>query len=87
MRTHITAAGQTGGVLFPVCVSIILFLMAGTACSAIVRFAIVLVLTAGAPIGSACHALPQTDPVAGPWWRAFGGVLVVPIRQGFVLWF
>jgi hypothetical protein len=85
MRTHITAAGQTGGVLFLVCVSIILFLMAGTACSAIVRFAIALVLTAGAPIALACHALPQTDPVARLWWRAFGGVLAVPILQGFVL--
>jgi hypothetical protein len=85
MRTHITTAGQTGGVLFLVCVAIILFLMAGTVCSAIVRFAIALVLTAGAPIALACHALPQTDPLARLWWRAFGGVLVVPILQGFVL--
>ncbi|WP_328478799.1 hypothetical protein OHA21_38440 [Actinoplanes sp. NBC_00393] len=85
MRTHITTAGETGGILFLVCVSIILFLMAATGCSAIVRFAIALVLTAGAPIALACHALPQTDPVARLWWRSFAGVLAVPILQGFVL--
>jgi hypothetical protein len=85
MRTHITTAGQTGGIVFLVCVSIILFLLAATACSAIVRFALALVLTAGAPIALACHALPQTDPVARLWWRSFAGVLAVPILQGFVL--
>jgi hypothetical protein len=85
MRTHITTAGETGGILFLVCVSIILFLMAATGCSAIVRFAIALVLTAGAPIALACHALPQTDPVARLWWRSFAGVLAVPVLQGFVL--
>jgi hypothetical protein len=85
MRQHVTTAGETGGILFLVCVAIILFLLAGTVCSAIVRFAIALVLTAGAPIALACHALPQTDPVARLWWRSFGGVLAVPILQGFVL--
>ncbi|MEU4218929.1 hypothetical protein [Actinoplanes sp. NPDC026623] len=85
MRNHITTAGETGGLLFLVCVSIILFLMAATGCSAIVRFALALVLTAGAPIALACHALPQTDPIARLWWRSFGGVLAVPILQGFVL--
>ncbi|WP_430788231.1 conjugal transfer protein TrbL family protein [Actinoplanes sp. G11-F43] len=85
MRTHVTTAGETGGILFLVCVSIILFLMAATGCSAIVRFAVALVLTAGAPIALACHALPQTDPVARLWWRSFVGVLAVPILQGFVL--
>ena len=59
--------------------------MAATGCSAIVRFAIALVLTAGAPIALACHALPQTDPVARLWWRSFAGILAVPILQGFVL--
>jgi hypothetical protein len=85
MRTHITTAGQTGGIVFLVCVSIILFLLAATACSAIVRFALALVLTAGAPLALACHALPQTDPVARLWWRSFTGVLAVPILQGFIL--
>ncbi|MCY1141513.1 hypothetical protein OWR29_26245 [Actinoplanes sp. Pm04-4] len=85
MRNHITTAGQTGGIVFLVCVAIILFLMAATGCSAIVRFVIALVLTASAPIALACHALPQTDPVARFWWRSFAGVLAVPILQGFVL--
>jgi hypothetical protein len=85
MRTHITTAGETGGIVFLVCVSIIVFLMAAVGCSAIVRFAIALVLTAAAPIALACHALPQTDPVARLWWRSFAGVLAVPVLQGFVL--
>jgi hypothetical protein len=85
MRTHITTAGETGGIVFLVCVAIILFLMAAVGCSAIVRFALALVLTAAAPIALACHALPQTDPVARLWWRSFAGVLAVPVLQGFVL--
>jgi hypothetical protein len=84
MRNHISA-GQGGGLLFLVCLSIILFLMAATGCSAVVRFVLALVLTAGAPIALACHALPQTDPIARLWWRSFAGVLAVPILQGFVL--
>ncbi|KUL31415.1 hypothetical protein [Actinoplanes awajinensis] len=83
MRNNITAGD--GGLLFLVCVSIILFLMAATGCSAIVRFVVALVLTACAPIALACHALPQTDPVARLWWRSFAGVLAVPMLQGFVL--
>ncbi|MGK5680180.1 hypothetical protein [Actinoplanes sp. URMC 104] len=86
MRTQIVTAGQQGGLLFLTCVAIILFLMAATFCSAIVRFAIALVLTAGAPIALACHALPQTDSVARLWWRSFAGVLAVPILQGFMLY-
>lgn len=85
MRDHIENSGETGGILFLVCVAIILFLLAVTCCSSLVRFAIALVLAAGAPILLACHALPQTDPVARLWWRSLAGVLAIPILQGFVL--
>ncbi|MET8147844.1 hypothetical protein ACIBSW_24820 [Actinoplanes sp. NPDC049668] len=85
MRDHIDNSGETGGILFLVCVAIILFLLAVTCCSSIVRFAIALVLAAAAPIALACHALPQTDPVARLWWRSLAGVLAIPILQGFVL--
>jgi hypothetical protein len=81
----VTAQDQTGGMLFLVCLAIILFLLAATACSMIVRFAVAIVLTAAAPIALACHALPMTDPVARLWWRSFVGVLAVPFVQAFVL--
>jgi hypothetical protein len=93
MRTHIVTAGQvgvpgaqTGGLLFLVCVAIILFLMAATACSAIVRYVVALVLAASGPIALACHALPQTEPIARLWWRSLGAVLAIPVLQGLVLY-
>jgi hypothetical protein len=92
MRTHIRAAGQAGvpgtqtsGLLFLICVAIIVFLMAATACSAIVRFVVALLLAACGPLALACHALPQTDPIARLWWRSLGAVLAIPALQGLVL--
>jgi hypothetical protein len=76
---------RTGGLLFVVCLALILVLLAATACSMITRFAAALVLTAVAPLALACHALPQTDPLARLWWRSYLGVLAVPVVQGFVL--
>jgi hypothetical protein len=87
IKTHITAGQDKVAVLlFVVCVALIAFLLAATAFSVIVRFAVVLVLTAVAPIALACHALPQTDPVARLWWRSYAGVLAVPVVQGFTLY-
>ncbi|MEV0726964.1 hypothetical protein AB0I37_29845 [Micromonospora purpureochromogenes] len=87
IKTHITAGqDKTAALLFVVCVAIIAVLLAGTAFSVIVRFAVVLVLTAAAPLALACHALPQTDPVARLWWKSYAGVLAVPVVQGFTLY-
>ena len=86
MKANLTAArDQTAALLFVVCLAIIVFLLAATACSVIVRFAVALVLTAAAPIALACHALPQTDPLARLWWRSYLAVLAVPVAQAFVL--
>lgn len=87
IKTHVLAAqDKTSGILFCVCAVIILILLGSTAMSMITRFVVVLVLTAVAPIALACHALPQTDPVARMWWRAYAGVLAVPVAQGFTLY-
>ncbi|PWU58836.1 hypothetical protein DLE60_19620 [Micromonospora globispora] len=87
IKTHITAGqDRTAVLLFVVCVAIIAFLLAGTVFSVIVRFAAVLVLTAFAPLALACHALPQTDPIARLWWRSYAGTLAVPVVQGFTLY-
>ncbi|MGW3606881.1 conjugal transfer protein TrbL family protein [Micromonospora sp. NPDC005161] len=87
IKAHV-AAGQdkTAVLLFVVCVAIIAVLLASTAFSVIVRFAVVLVLTAFAPLALACHALPQTDPMARLWWRSYTGTLAVPVVQGFTLY-
>lgn len=86
VRTHMSAArGQTPALLFIVCAAVIVFLLAVTACSVIVRFAVALVLTAVAPIALACHALPQSDPVARLWWRSYTTLLAIPVVQAFVL--
>ncbi|MGQ5265219.1 hypothetical protein ACTWLT_31150 [Micromonospora sp. ZYX-F-536] len=87
IKTHV-AAGQdkTAVLLFVVCVAIIAVLLASTAFSVIVRFAVVLVLTAFAPLALACHALPHTDPIARVWWKAYAGTLAVPVVQGFTLY-
>ncbi|MBU8857736.1 MULTISPECIES: conjugal transfer protein TrbL family protein [unclassified Micromonospora] len=87
INTHITAGqDKTAALLFVICVAIIAVLLAATAFSMIVRFAVVLVLTAAAPLALACHALPQTDPLARLWWRSYAGVLAVPVVQGFTLY-
>ncbi len=86
VKTNMLAArDKTAALLFIVCLAIILFLLAATACSVIVRFAVALVLTAVAPIALACHALPQTDPVARLWWRSYATMLAIPVVQAFVL--
>jgi len=64
---------------------LITVLLAMTACSLIVRFTTLLVLTAAAPLGLACHALPQTDGLARLWWRAYFGCLATPILQTMIL--
>ncbi|MEO3780490.1 hypothetical protein ABGB16_27485 [Micromonospora sp. B11E3] len=87
IKTHVTAGqGKVAALLFVVCVAIIAVLLASTAVSAIVRFAVVLVLTAAAPLALACHALPQTDPLARMWWKSYSGALAVPVVQGFTLY-
>lgn len=86
IKTHLVASRDTvAGLLFVICAAIIVFLLAATAVSVIVRFTVALVLTCIAPLALACHALPQTDPAARLWWRSYLGVLAVPLVQGFFL--
>lgn len=51
----------------------------------LIRAAVLLTLTAGAPLALACHALPQTDPLARLWWRAIVGCLATQVAQALVL--
>lgn len=86
VRTHVhAAAGSTVPLLFAVLAALIVVLVVSTAYSVLVRFAVLLVLTSLAPVALACHALPQTDPLARLWWRAYLGCAAVPVLQGLVL--
>jgi hypothetical protein len=51
----------------------------------VVRVAMTIMLVVGAPLALVCHALPQTDPIARWWWKAFGGVLAVQVAQSLAL--
>jgi hypothetical protein len=87
IESHVGAArDDTAALLFIVCVVIIVILLASTACSMLARFAALLVLTAIAPLALACHALPQTDPVARLWWRCYGITLAIPVGQALTLY-
>ena len=87
IKTHLTGAqSDVAAMLFMICLAIIVVLLAMTGISLITRFAVILVLTSAAPLALACHALPQTDPIARLWWRTYLGTLAVPIVQGFFLY-
>jgi hypothetical protein len=51
----------------------------------IVRVALTIVLIAGAPLALMFHALPQTEPIAYWWWKAFGGCLAIQVVQSLAL--
>jgi hypothetical protein len=84
-RVHTFADRQIVPLLFLTLLAIIVVLMASTTLTMVVRLCVLLVLTGAAPLALACHALPQTDPLARLWWRCFTGCLAVPILQAFTL--
>lgn len=51
----------------------------------LVRVAVLVVLCGIAPLGLACHGLPQTEPVARLWWRSMLAALGVVVVQAFAL--
>lgn len=87
IHTHLTAAAanHTVPLLFLILAAVIAALAAATAVQMIGRFVALLVMTAVAPLALACHALPQTDPVARLWWRSYTGCLTIPVAQAFLL--
>jgi hypothetical protein len=86
IKSHVHAAqDHTVAMMFWIIVAIITVLLATTMLGMLVRFAVLLILATAAPLALACHATPQTDPVARLWWRAFGGCLATPVLQGFTL--
>jgi hypothetical protein len=64
---------------------IALLLLIGLVATWLGRLAVLLVVAALAPVALACHALPQTEPVARIWWRALLGCLAVQVLQAVTL--
>jgi hypothetical protein len=68
IKTHLVAAQDgAAALLFVVVAALVVVLVAATAFGLIGRFAVLLLLTAVAPLALACHALPHTDPIARLW--------------------
>jgi hypothetical protein len=44
-----------------------------------------LVVAGVGPLALACHALPQSDPLARVWWRSLGSLLLVQVLQAVTL--
>lgn len=87
IKTHLLASQDaSAALLFVVVAALVVVLVATTAFGMIGRFAVALLLTAVAPLALACHALPQTDPLARLWWRSYLGMLAVPTVQGLCLY-
>jgi hypothetical protein len=86
MKMHLATQNHGSQLLFVIVLALVVFLLATTAFQSISRLVILLGLTAAAPIALACHALPQTDPVARLWWRAYTGCLAVPSLQAFTIY-
>src|SRR6266545_4407770 len=86
IKTHVHSAnGSNAAMLMPIIVVIITVLLATTMFGILVRFAVLLVLCTAAPFALACHALPQTDPLARLWWKSFAGCLAIPVDPfGFI---
>ncbi|MGQ0680250.1 MAG: hypothetical protein ACT4OM_11475 [Actinomycetota bacterium] len=51
----------------------------------VMRIAILVVLTAAAPLLLVTHVLPQTENWARLWWRATLALLAVPVAQSFLV--
>lgn len=51
----------------------------------LIRAAVLIVLTVGAPLAFACHALPQTEGLAKLWWRGVFACLATQLGQALVL--
>ncbi|KAA5825504.1 hypothetical protein F1721_32825 [Saccharopolyspora hirsuta] len=50
----------------------------------VVRVALTVLVLVAAPLALLCHAMPQTEPIALWWWKAFAGLLAVQVGQSLV---
>ncbi|MEU8007483.1 conjugal transfer protein TrbL family protein [Catellatospora sp. NPDC049111] len=89
VRDLITASqadlSGTTAFLFTAVLVLIAVLAGLLTCQWIVRFGILIVLCAVAPVALACHGLPATDGAARAWWRSLLAALGTQVLQAVCL--
>jgi hypothetical protein len=86
MRQTLNAVMLPGTSLWVIfVVAAMLVLIVALVIGAVVRVVLLANLLVAAPLALACHALPQTERLAGWWWRAFGALLAGQLGQALVL--
>ena len=77
--------GSTGEILLILLGAVIAAMGLVLVVTYLIRAAVLIILTAGAPLAFGFHALPQTEGVAKLWWRAIFGCTATQLAQSFVL--
>jgi hypothetical protein len=89
LRDLITASqadlSGTTAFLFTAVLVLIAVLAGLLTCQWIVRFGILIVLCAIAPVALACHGLPATDGAARAWWRSLLAAMGTQVLQAVCL--
>lgn len=87
LRTLALGPLQAGSALgFLSLLALVLVVMAvGLVATYVVRVALLITLTAAAPLALVCHALPKLDGLAQLWWRAVAGCFGIQLGQALVL--
>lgn len=74
--------GQGYSDVYAILTALVLAVMLlGVVVTYVVRVALTVILVIVAPLVLMGHALPQTEPIAFWWWKAFGGMLAIQIAQ------
>lgn len=80
----LTANLASNNLLLPIIVLVAVILGVLVAVGYLTRVILIMILIAAAPLALMCHALPQTEPLARLWWRAFIGMLCIQVAQSLV---
>jgi hypothetical protein len=85
LKTMLTTV-LTGGGIFLILLGVVLVVaLIVLLITYLVRVALTIILIAGAPLALMCHGLPQTEPLAYWWWKAFTGCLAIQLAQSLTL--
>jgi hypothetical protein len=77
--------GPIGGLLLALLILAALAMAIVIVIMFFLRLALLIILVGVAPLGLACHALPQTEGLAYLWWRSFIAVLGIQLGQAVLL--
>lgn len=84
LRT-ITQSAVNGGIFSILLGLLLIGMLLAVLVGYVIRVTLTVILVAGAPIALMFHGLPQTEPIAYWWWKAFGGCLAIEVVQSLTL--